>query len=52
MFLIMPSATVENYLKCILMLSIENNQSEVPMGLIANYLGVTPGTAVPGVTPK
>ena len=41
----MPSATVENYLKCILMLSMENDQAEVPMGLIANSLGVTPGTA-------
>lgn len=41
----MPSATVENYLKCILMLSMDCDQSEVPMGLIANSLGVTPGTA-------
>ena len=45
MFAFMPSATVENYLKCILMLSMENDQAEVPMGLIANSLGVTPGTA-------
>jgi DtxR family Mn-dependent transcriptional regulator len=45
MFVDMPSATVENYLKCILMLSIECEQAEVPMGLIANSLGVTPGTA-------
>ena len=45
MFVFMPSATVENYLKCILMLSMENDQAEVSMGLIANSLGVTPGTA-------
>lgn len=41
----MPSATVENYLKCILMLSMECDHGEVPMGLIANSLGVTSGTA-------
>ena len=38
----MPTPTVENYLKRILMLSMECKGSEVPMGLIASSLGVTP----------
>ena len=41
----MPSSTVENYLKSILMISINKNCVEVPMGMIAESLGVTPGTA-------
>ncbi len=41
----MPSATVENYLKSILKLSMECERGEVPMGMIATSLGVTPGTA-------
>lgn len=41
----MPTPTVENYLKRILMLSMDCKASEVPMGLIASSLGVTPGTA-------
>jgi len=41
----MPSATVENYLKSILKLSMECERGEVPMGMIDTSLGVTPGTA-------
>ena len=41
----MPSSTVENYLKSILMISINKNCVEVPMGMIAESLKVTPGTA-------
>ena len=41
----MPSRTVENYLKSILMISINKNCVEVPMGMIAESLMVTPGTA-------
>ena len=41
----MPSPTVENYLKQILMISLENHKREVPMGLISDSLKVTPGTA-------
>ena len=41
----MPSPTVENYLKSILMISINKNCVEVPMGMIAESLKVTPGTA-------
>ena len=41
----MPSRTVENYLKSILMISINKNCVEVPMGMIAESLKVTPGTA-------
>ena len=41
----MPSPTVENYLKQILMISMERDKREVPMGLISESLGVTPGTA-------
>ena len=41
----MPSPTVENYLKQILMISLERDKREVPMGLISESLGVTPGTA-------
>ena len=41
----MPSPTVENYLKQILMISLERDKREVGMGLISEALGVTPGTA-------
>ena len=41
----MPSPTVENYLKQILMISLESHKREVPMGLISDSLKVTPGTA-------
>ena len=41
----MPSPTVENYLKQILMISLERDKREVPMGLISESLRVTPGTA-------
>ena len=41
----MPSETVENYLKSILILSMESDRGEVSMGQIASTLGVTPGTA-------
>lgn len=41
----MPSATVENYLKAILKLSMQCDRGEVSMGMIATSLGVTPGTA-------
>ena len=41
----MPSPTVENYLKQILMISLERDKREVPMGLISESLKVTPGTA-------
>jgi DtxR family Mn-dependent transcriptional regulator len=41
----MPSPTVENYLKQILMISLERDKREVPMGSISESLGVTPGTA-------
>ena len=41
----MPSPTVENYLKQILMISLERHKREVPMGLISESLKVTPGTA-------
>jgi len=41
----MPSPTVENYLKQILLISLERDRREVGMGLISEALGVTPGTA-------
>ncbi len=41
----MPSPTVENYLKQILLISLEREKREVGMGLISEALGVTPGTA-------
>ena len=41
----MPSPTVENYLKQILLISLECDKREVGMGLISEALGVTPGTA-------
>ena len=43
--IVMPSETVENYLKSILILSMESDRGEVSMGQIASTLGVTPGTA-------
>ena len=41
----MPTSTVENYLKQILILSLETNCPEVPMGKVAQGLSVTSGTA-------
>lgn len=41
----MPSSTVENYLKQILIESIQAGSSEVAMGKVAECLQVTPGTA-------
>tara|TARA_Y100001934_G_scaffold126871_2_gene154131 strand:+ start:3871 stop:4530 length:660 start_codon:yes stop_codon:yes gene_type:complete len=41
----MPSATVENYVKAILALSLEKEGEEVGMGEIATSLKVAPGTA-------
>jgi DtxR family transcriptional regulator, Mn-dependent transcriptional regulator len=42
----LPSATVENYLKAILQAQIGLSRSElVPMGQLASALGVVPGTA-------
>ena len=44
-FYIMPSSTVENYLKQILVESTQTGSSEVAMGRVAECLQVTPGTA-------
>lgn len=41
----MPTSTVENYLKQILIVSLETKCPEVPMGKVAQGLSVTPGTA-------
>jgi DtxR family Mn-dependent transcriptional regulator len=41
----MASSTVENYLKEILVVTLENEISKVPMGQVAKVLEVTPGTA-------
>lgn len=41
----MASSTVENYLKEILVVTLEEEVSKVPMGQVAKVLGVTPGTA-------
>ena len=41
----MPTPTVENYLKQILMVTLEENGSKVAMGKVSTDLGVTPGTA-------
>ena len=41
----MPTFTVENYLKQILIVSLETNRPEVPMGKVAQGLSVTSGTA-------
>ena len=41
----MPSSTVENYLKQILIVTLDENCSKVPMGKVATELSVTPGTA-------
>ena len=41
----MPSSTVENYLKQILVESTQAGSSEVAMGRVAECLQVTPGTA-------
>ena len=41
----MASSTVENYLKEILVVTLENEITKVPMGQVAKVLEVTPGTA-------
>ena len=41
----MPTPTVENYLKQILMVTLDENCAKVPMGKVASELSVTPGTA-------
>lgn len=41
----MPSATVEDYIKHIYLVSEKRTSAEVPMGQIADALGVVPGTA-------
>ena len=41
----MPSATVEDYIKHIYLASEKQTEAEVPMGQIAEALGVVPGTA-------
>ncbi len=41
----MPSATVEDYIKHIYLISEENSTEQVPMGQVAEALGVVPGTA-------
>jgi len=41
----MPSATVENYVKKILVLSLETSEGQVGMGEIAKGLEVAAGTA-------
>lgn len=40
----MPSSTVEDYLKQILLLAQETGESMVPMGRVATAMGVVPGT--------
>ena len=42
---VMATSTVENYLKEILILSLDNDHPRVSMGQVAKVLGVTPGTA-------
>lgn len=41
----LPSATVEDYIKHIYLASEKRTEAEVPMGQIAEALGVVPGTA-------
>jgi DtxR family Mn-dependent transcriptional regulator len=41
----MPSATVEDYIKHIYLVSEQRTSPEVPMGQVAGALGVVPGTA-------
>ena len=41
----MPSATVEDYIKHIYLISEGRSSDEVPMGQVAEALGVVPGTA-------
>ncbi|MEO0509850.1 MAG: metal-dependent transcriptional regulator [Verrucomicrobiota bacterium] len=41
----MPSSTVEDYIKQIYLLAEKSSESEVPMGQVAEALGVVPGTA-------
>jgi len=41
----MPSATVEDYIKQIYLVSEKSGKEEVPMGQVAEALGVVPGTA-------
>ena len=43
--IVMATSTVENYLKEILVITLDDEISKVPMGQIAKVLGVTPGTA-------
>jgi DtxR family Mn-dependent transcriptional regulator len=40
----MPTSTVEDYLKCILLAQLEEPETLVTMGQIAIALGVAPGT--------
>ena len=42
---VMASSTVENYLKEILVVTLEHEITKVPMGQVAKVLEVTPGTA-------
>lgn len=41
----MPSATVEDYIKQIYLVAEKSGRDEVPMGQVADALGVVPGTA-------
>ncbi|MEC7487474.1 MAG: metal-dependent transcriptional regulator, partial [Verrucomicrobiota bacterium] len=41
----MPSATVEDYIKQIYLISDGSGTKEVAMGRVADALGVVPGTA-------
>jgi len=41
----MPSATVEDYIKQIYLVAEKSGKEEVPMGQVAEALGVVPGTA-------
>ena len=43
--IVMATSTVENYLKEILVITLDDEISKVPMGQVAKVLGVTPGTA-------
>ena len=41
----MPSSTVEDYIKQIYLLREKTSQGDIPMGQVADALGVVPGTA-------
>lgn len=41
----MPSSTVEDYIKHIYLLAEKQSRAEIPMGHVADALGVVPGTA-------